>query len=688
MGIVCIRSRPQDTVSATSQSPAMPMSFENMNASGVLPSSSERFGPHDASLSYEARSFQHPSVVNQGEEIPIRMPSANDSTPQTATLGQMPQGKELKDLVQLYFSSVHQFGFLTFVHEYHFNRLLAKGTAPRELTLMMIASAMRFGSSNVTSHDLARADAWADAAINALLPRVYRGFGAIHLMALLLAHHYDLNRNYFSSAWLLGATCTRMMQMMSLQTLDSGHRNQRPAHLSLSPLLSQEALRRMAWSTFYLDTIVDGGRWGFHTVDENTFRIQLPCDQASFLVNEPVTTEPLEAVLTSPGNTNQADHMSLDMSAYLLRTAAMRRRALHFAFRTSYGEEPEEEVTAKLVALENDVEKVVYALPKRFQFSFDNMILHRDRLATFILLHILRHNLYIILGRAALQVYRGNSAKADLLQLVRRDRISHALPIAGLVSEGLKAGISFDPQMGVHAYVSLEILLFEPRRLAKDDPSVDPQTPEIVGAMSQLLTTIRKIAARSEFVKHLYIEALYRLQKCDYMQLLEDVDVAALRSFLNEYHHLVGQETDEYDFRDFRWAKLERLRRAPWIAANATHDEALLEDKSGGVETAVTQDGYDSRIPSPSPRLDAMYVENNPLSYASNARWPVENANTDPTTTNTAPSNIALDADESHYEDVLTQESESWSTLNEFEIPGSTFIPGDLFWPLDEFRNW
>lgn len=162
MGIVCIRSRPQDTVSATSQSPAMPMSFENMNASGVLPSSSERFGPHDASLSYEARSFQHPSVVNQGEEIPIRMPSANDSTPQTATLGQMPQGKELKDLVQLYFSSVHrksllfqsycrietdivflEFGFLTFVHEYHFNRLLAKGTAPRELTLMMIASAMR-----------------------------------------------------------------------------------------------------------------------------------------------------------------------------------------------------------------------------------------------------------------------------------------------------------------------------------------------------------------------------------------------------------------------------------------------------------------------------------------------------------------------------------------------------------------
>lgn len=243
---------------------------------------------------------------------------------------------------------------------------------------------------------------------------------------------------------------------MSLQTLDSAYRDQRPAQSSISPLLSPETLRRIAWSTFYLDAIADGGRWGFHTVDENTFRIQLPCNQASFLANESVITEPLVANPTSPGNMNQADHMSLDLSAYLLRTAAMRRRALHFAFRTSYSKEPEEELAAKLMTLENEVEKVVYALPKRFQFSSDNMVLHRDRLITFILLHILRHNLYIILGRAALQIYRGNQAKADFVRLVRRDRISHALPIAGLFSESLKASINFDPQMGVHAYVSLE----------------------------------------------------------------------------------------------------------------------------------------------------------------------------------------------------------------------------------------
>lgn len=34
----------------------------------------------------------------------------------------------------------------------------------------------------VTTNTLARADAWADAAISALLPRIYQGFGVVQLM--------------------------------------------------------------------------------------------------------------------------------------------------------------------------------------------------------------------------------------------------------------------------------------------------------------------------------------------------------------------------------------------------------------------------------------------------------------------------------------------------------------------------
>lgn len=39
--------------------------------------------------------------------------------------------------------TVIDFGFFPFIHQLHFNRLLAEGKAPRELTLMMTASASR-----------------------------------------------------------------------------------------------------------------------------------------------------------------------------------------------------------------------------------------------------------------------------------------------------------------------------------------------------------------------------------------------------------------------------------------------------------------------------------------------------------------------------------------------------------------
>ncbi|KAH8810670.1 hypothetical protein F5884DRAFT_258450 [Xylogone sp. PMI_703] len=329
----------------------------------------------------------------------------------------------------------------------------------------MIASAMRFAGT-ASPENLARADVWADTAIAALLPRIYQGFGAIQLMTLLLAQHYDLNRGNFTSAWLLGANCARMMQMMSLQTFDRTYPAKFASYLRFSPLLSCEALRRVAWCTFYVDTIVDGGRYGFHIVDEKAYRLQLPCDQVSFLGDEAVVTEPLFYKPNDPVNTNTTylERAPLDMSAYLLRTAAARRRALHFAFRASHREQTVEELSVELVALEADMEEVIAALPKRFHFNTDNMFLHRERLITFILLHILRHNLFIIIGPTALQIYQRDPSKAELIPQVRRNRISHALPIAGLISEGLSGNIHFDPQVGVQAYVALEILLFEPRR--------------------------------------------------------------------------------------------------------------------------------------------------------------------------------------------------------------------------------
>ncbi|KAF5026819.1 hypothetical protein F66182_1103 [Fusarium sp. NRRL 66182] len=532
------------------------------------------------------RSYQRvESESPRGQHDISPMASSSSGFPQTKSstaARELPGAEELRELVQLYFSSVHYFGYFEFIHQFHFDRLLAKDRAPRELTLLMIASAVRFAAAP-TPENLARADAWADAAIEALVPRIHNGFGAIQLMSLLLAQHYDLNRGNFTSAW--------MMQMMSLHTFDRTFPRHLTSQMRLSPLLTSEALRRTAWATFYLDSITDGGRYGFHVVDEKTFRLQLPCEQSRFLSNEVGVTEPLfpdsaESLKDASDNFQGAP---LDMSAYLLRTGAARRRALHFAFRASHKEDTVEQLCTELGSLEADFRELVADLPGRFLFNSNTAALHRERLTTFILLHILRHNLFIILGRAALSIYQRGPDTTQLIPQVRRDRILHALPIAGLIAEGLKADINFDPHIGVHAYVALEILLFEPRRLAQADLSVDPKSAELTEALSHLLAVLRDLAKRSEFVRQLV---------CIPTLIIEWAATDAPAS----QDQLVGQDAAEYDFRDFRWAKVERLQRGASSTTDMARDEALLEYR----------EGRETTVPSiaPSPRLDAIYTSN------------------------------------------------------------------------------
>ena len=52
--------------------------------------------------------------------------------------------------------------------------------------------------------------------------------------------------------------------------------------------------------------------------------------------------------------------------------------------------------------------------------------------------------------------HRPCASKADLINGVRRDRISRALAISDLISVGLKENVIFDPHIGIQAYVAFE----------------------------------------------------------------------------------------------------------------------------------------------------------------------------------------------------------------------------------------
>ena len=245
----------------------------------------------------------------------------------------------------------------------------------------------------------------------------------------------------------------RMMQMMSLHTFDQTYSPQMTSGWQLSPLMSPESLRRLAWAVLYADTFIDGGRYGYHGVDEESFRVKLPCGEEAFLANE---TSTASAVSFSSSDADPLIDPTFDLSAHLIRTATLRRRILHFAFRLSHGEFSIDDRQRRIAGLDNLVHGLMTMLPRRYHFNADTVRLHHDRLPMLVLLHLLRHILYIAMARAKLMIYQNDIRMAHLIPSVRRERITHAQSIAGIVAQAQELGAHFDMQSGVFAYISLE----------------------------------------------------------------------------------------------------------------------------------------------------------------------------------------------------------------------------------------
>ncbi|KAI0118708.1 hypothetical protein GGR51DRAFT_497355 [Nemania sp. FL0031] len=98
---------------------------------------SNRDPPAAASPSSPHFPYSHTSGSETGHDSPLPsipsvggtggFPFVASESLRPEPLSPPPTGRELDNLVQLYFSSVHQFGFFAFIHQLHFNRLLAKG---------------------------------------------------------------------------------------------------------------------------------------------------------------------------------------------------------------------------------------------------------------------------------------------------------------------------------------------------------------------------------------------------------------------------------------------------------------------------------------------------------------------------------------------------------------------------------
>ena len=232
-----------------------------------------------------------------------------------------------------------------------------------------------------------------------------------------------------------------------------------PQSSSSHGLLTHEALRRLAWAVFYMDTMNDCGTYGMHTLTEDMIRIQLPCDEATFLRGEEVKTESLHPTRSPSADIQlpipQTDN-HLGVSAYTMRAAALRRRILHFGSRINYVSDDESTLEQELELLDKDLQEVLWNLPAQLAYTRTNFFVLKDQNSAFVLLHMLRQNCMLMLLQAKMAMCERYPSRRAHLPSLWKGRIETSLVISDIVCDALKDGVHCDTYIGVQAYGALE----------------------------------------------------------------------------------------------------------------------------------------------------------------------------------------------------------------------------------------
>lgn len=248
------------------------------------------------------------------------------------------------------------------------------------------------------------------------------------------------------------------MQFLSLHNYDEVY--PQPHSIQLNRLLSPEALRRLAWSVYFLDCMGDAGRHGVHTVTEEGYQIQLPCDETSFVRGIEVRTESLHRPgnlpCLSPTGQSPPEGVTLGVSGHIIKTSAFRRRILHYKSRIKYMTATAQMMLEHLQNVENELKVLMAELPADLVYIEDNLYIHPERRTAFVLLHALRHNCFIMLAETRLIVCSRDPNLHDLAYTWMRDRVRHAYPVSRIVADALRLGVVCDPFVGCLAYTGIE----------------------------------------------------------------------------------------------------------------------------------------------------------------------------------------------------------------------------------------
>ncbi|ERS95110.1 hypothetical protein HMPREF1624_08602 [Sporothrix schenckii ATCC 58251] len=480
----------------------------------------------------------------------------------------LPDVAEQRRLVNAYFDGPHYFCFYSFIHPPTLMQLFDNRLVPDFLLLVILATALRF----LDPHDR-RADAWADECRRLVMLELFSPPSTTTLQALLLLQRFEWHRASHVAAWFLSGLAVRLAHGLQLnleiaQTAPSQGQSQSQSRSGMPeriPVTVREARRRLIWSCFVMESLIENGRRPLASLDAGAIEVRLPCNEQAFQLGLETDMPTLRSSLAAqekpspspaaptptPAPAASVVESRLGISTFLVQLAAMRRAILDYTM--PYHPRNKQHVVEAMAATttttspppvaasptspssssapphgvpwtpgslffayKDQLNRWQERLPPEMRFTAEMLYRRRSsQLVSFVTLHCLYHGCYCDLYRIGSYVRSlhrlssssstsaSTSPPADFLADCRRGRVQHALAICRVIQESMRhQPTGHDPVVGISASLALRVLVIERQR--DEDALLGVTTPLLDQYLAAAVACGTEIAQRSVPIRDLF----------------------------------------------------------------------------------------------------------------------------------------------------------------------------------------
>ncbi|CEI63708.1 hypothetical protein FVEN_g6830 [Fusarium venenatum] len=227
--------------------------------------------------------------------------------------------------------------------------------------------------------------------------------------------------------------------------------------------LVQERRRRLMWSIYIMDSLYSSGKAEFTACTPETLHIRLPCNEKSFSMDLPVTTE----FLHPPSH---PDTTSIGLLGYCIRVLDIRNRVQRLTLTITNHRKPIEQCLVAVESIENELRQFSASLPARYnldQTAFSLRAFSPSR-TPFLMLHAWYHQTHCDLFRFTIPGFREGLPASEILQIspeftasCREKCLFHAVSVSKILEIPKAVGGSeliSDPSMAMCAFHSARII--------------------------------------------------------------------------------------------------------------------------------------------------------------------------------------------------------------------------------------